>query len=173
MIIAEESNDAIYNANDLKNYRKKVEYYLKEHENELAIFKLKNNKQLTQQDLKTLETIMWQELGSQDDYKKEFGEIPVNKLVRKMVGLDRAVANDTFSEFLNSQHLNPKQIHFVKLIVDYVVANGLIDDNRILMEDPFRTVGSLAVLFKDNMNDAKSIMSKVAEIKNNAEIVAS
>ncbi|MBY6888456.1 DEAD/DEAH box helicase family protein, partial [Clostridium botulinum] len=37
MIINEESHGAMYNANDLKNYRKKVEYYLKEHENELAI----------------------------------------------------------------------------------------------------------------------------------------
>ncbi len=171
MIIAEESNSAMYNANDIKNYRKKVEYYLKEHENELAIFKLKNNKQLTEMDLKTLESILWQELGSYDDYKKEFGEIPVNKLVRKMVGLDRTVANSMFSEFLNSQNLNTRQIHFVKLIVDYVVANGFIDDNRVLMEDPFRTVGSLAVLFKDNMNDAKNIMSRVAEIKKNAEII--
>lgn len=41
------------------------------------------------------------------------------------------------------------------------------------MEDPFRTVGSLAVLFKDNMNDAKSIMGKVTEIKKNAEIIVS
>ncbi|OOM14658.1 DEAD/DEAH box helicase family protein [Clostridium saccharobutylicum] len=171
MIIAEESNDAIYNANDLKNYRKKVEYYLKQHDNELSIFKLKNNKQLTEQDLKTLEIIMWEELGTKEDYKKEFGEMPVNKLVRQMVGLDRTIANEMFSEFLNGQNLNSKQIHFVKLIIDYVVANGLIDDNRILMEDPFRTVGSLAVLFKDNMNDAKNIMSKVAEIKKNAEII--
>ena len=31
---------------------------------------------------------MWQELGTKDDYKKEFGEMPVNKLVRKIVGLD-------------------------------------------------------------------------------------
>lgn len=173
MIVAEESHEAIYNANDLKNYRKKVEYYLKEHEDELAIFKLKNNKQLTEHDLKTLETIMWQELGTQDDYKREFGEMPINKLVRKIVGLDRTVANEMFSEFLNSQHLNSKQIHFVKLIVDYVVTNGFIDDNRVLMEDPFRTVGSIAILFKDNMNDAKSIMSKVTEIKNNAEIIVS
>ncbi|MCS6132730.1 DUF4145 domain-containing protein [Clostridium botulinum] len=173
MIIAEESNSAMYNSNDLKNYRKKVEYYLKEHENELAIFKLKNNKQLTEMDLKTLESILWQELGSYEDYKKEFGEMPVNKLVRKMVGLDRTVANSMFSEFLNSQNLNTRQIHFVKLIVDYVVANGFIDDNRVLMEDPFRTVGSLAVLFKDNMNDAKNIMSRVAEIKKNAEIIIS
>lgn len=58
MIINEESHGAMYNVNDLKNYRKKVEYYLKEHENELAIYKLKNNKQLTKQDLETLESIM-------------------------------------------------------------------------------------------------------------------
>ncbi|MFT8341675.1 MAG: DEAD/DEAH box helicase family protein [Clostridium beijerinckii] len=171
MIIAEESNDAIYNANDLKNYRKKVEYYLKEHDNELAIFKLKNNKQLTEQDLKTLETIMWEELGTKEDYKKEFGEMPVNKLVRKMVGLDRTIANEMFSEFLNSQNLNTKQIHFVKLIIDYVVANGLIDDNRVLTEDPFRTVGSIGVLFKENMEQARGIMGKIAEIKKNAEVV--
>ncbi len=171
MIINEESHGAMYNANDLKNYRKKVEYYLKEHENELAIYKLKNNKQLTKQDLETLESIMWQELGTKADYEKEFGDMPVNKLVRKMVGLDRNIANELFSEFLNNENLNTKQIHFVKLIIDYVVKNGFIDDNRILTEDPFRTVGNLSALFKDNRNEVISIMSKVTEIKNNAEII--
>jgi type I restriction enzyme R subunit len=170
-VINEETHGAMYNINNLKNYRKKVEYYLIEHENEIAIYKLKNNKQLTKQDLKALETIMWSELGTQADYEKEFGEMPVNKLVRKIVGLDRTVANDIFSEFINNQTLNSKQIHFVKLIVDYVVKNGLIDDNRVLMEDPFRTVGNLSTLFKENLNDAKKIMNIVAEIKKNAEVV--
>ncbi|MBY6888455.1 DEAD/DEAH box helicase, partial [Clostridium botulinum] len=171
MIINEESHGAMYNANDLKNYRKKVEYYLKEHENELAIYKLKNNKQLTKQDLETLESIMWQELGTKADYEKEFGDMPVNKLVRKMVGLDRNIANELFSEFLNNENLNTKQIHFVKLIIDYVVKNGFIDDNKILKEDPFRAVGNLSDLFKDNRNEAISIMGKVDEIKTNAEII--
>lgn len=171
MVIKEESNTAIYNINNLKNYKKKVEYYLKEHENELCIYKLKNNKKLTKQDLKTLESIMWQELGTKEDYEKEFGDMPVNKLVRKIVGLDRNTANELFSGFLNNESLNTKQIHFVKLIIDYVVKNGLIDDNRVLMEDPFRTVGNLSTLFKDNRNDVKAIMNKVAEIKTNAEII--
>ncbi|MBN3376355.1 hypothetical protein CF087_21195, partial [Clostridium botulinum] len=139
--------------------------------NELAIYKLKNNKQLTKQDLETLESIMWQELGTKADYEKEFGDMPVNKLVRKMVGLDRNIANELFSEFLSNENLNTKQIHFVKLIIDYVVKNGFIDDNRILTEDPFRTVGNLSALFKDNRNEVISIMSKVTEIKNNAEII--
>ncbi|PRR79305.1 type I restriction enzyme EcoKI subunit R [Clostridium liquoris] len=171
MIIHEEYHGAMYNTNNLKNYKKKVEYYLKEHENQLAIFKLKNNKKLTKQDLETLESIMWKELGTKEDYEKEFGDMPVNKLVRKIVGLDRNAANELFSEFLNDKNLNTKQIHFVKLIIDYVVKNGLIEDNKILMEDPFRTVGNLSALFKDNMNDAKKIMGKVAEIKTNAEII--
>ncbi|KOR23779.1 hypothetical protein [Clostridium sp. L74] len=39
------------------------------------------------------------------------------------------------------------------------------------MEDPFRTVGNLSALFKDNRNEAISIMGKVAEIKTNAKII--
>ncbi|MCD3351836.1 DEAD/DEAH box helicase family protein [Clostridium botulinum] len=171
MIISEESNEAMYNTNDLRNYRKKVEYYLKEHENDLAIHKLKNNKRLTRQDLETLEYIMWQDLGTKDDYEKEFGDMPVNKLVRKMVGLDRNAANELFSEFLSNQSLDIKQINFVKLIIDYVVKNGFIEDNRVLIEEPFRTVGNISILFKDNINEAKRIMGKVAEIKINAEII--
>ena len=170
-VIKEESNGAMYNANNLKNYRKKVEYYLKEHENELAIYKLRNNKQLTKQDLKTLETIMWNDLGTQADYEKEFGKMPVTKLVRQLVGLDRTAANELFSQFLNNQSLNFKQIHFVKLIIDYVVKNGLIDDNKILQQEPFRNVGSIVELFKDNMNDARNIMGIIADIKKNAEVI--
>lgn len=77
-----------------------MEFYLKDHENKLSIYKLKNNKQLTKQDLETLESIMWSELGTQADYEKEFGNMPVNKLVRKLLDWIGSVANQLFSEFL-------------------------------------------------------------------------
>ncbi|MDX5687179.1 DEAD/DEAH box helicase family protein, partial [Clostridioides difficile] len=139
MIVAEDRNDSVYNANNLKNYKKKVEYYLNSHKDELAIFKLRNNKKITKQDVETLEEILLKQLGNCDDYKKEFGDTPVSQLVRRLVGLDREAANEAFSEFLNNKSFNTKQIHFVKLIVDYVVKNGFIEDNKVLMEDPFRT----------------------------------
>jgi type I restriction enzyme, R subunit len=171
LIVREDSGGAFYNSNDLKDYRKKVEFYLKDHRDELAIFKLRNNKKLTKHDLKTLEDLMWKELGTPADYQKEFGNMPVNKLVRKIVGLDRKATNEAFSEFLNNKRLNTRQSHFVNLIVDYVVANGFIDDNRVLQEDPFRAVGSIIELFKENMDDARKLMGIVAEIKVNAEQV--
>ena len=167
-IISEEKNDSIYNANDLKNYRKKVEHYLNEHKDELSIYKLRNNKKLTKQDIENLEDILFSKLGSPSDYQKEFGDTPVTKLVRKIVGLDRLAANEAFSELLNNENLNTHQIHFIKLIVDYVVKNGMIDDNRVLTEDPFRSVGNIVELFGDNIDARTKLLNTIKEIKENA-----
>lgn len=168
LIVAEESHDSIYNINDLKNYRKKVEHYLNENKDEIAIFKLRNNKKLTKQDMKTLEKVLFNDLGTYSDYEKEFGDTPVSILVRKLVGMDIQAANEAFSEFLNNEKLNSKQIHFVKLIVDYVVKNGLIEDNKILMEDPFRSVGSIIELFDTDIEERNKLIKTIKEIKNNA-----
>ncbi|WP_283690489.1 DEAD/DEAH box helicase family protein [Clostridium perfringens] len=167
MIISEESNGSMYNVNDLKSYRKKVEFYLKEHQNDLAIYKLRNNKPLTEEDIKTLENVLFNELGSKSDYEKEYKETPVKVLVRKILGMDRKAANEAFSEFLNNQNLNSKQIHFVKLIVDYIVKNGFIEDNRVLMEDPFRSVGSIIELFENNVTERNNLIKRINEIREN------
>ena len=168
LIIAEEKNDSMYNVNDLKNYRKKVEHYLSEHKDEMVIYKLRNNKKLSKEDIKHLENIMFTELGSQSDYEKEFGDTPVTKLVRNIVGLDIEAANEAFSEFLNNENLNSNQIHFIRLIVDYIVKNGMIDDNKVLTEDPFRNVGNIIELFENNIDMIGKLLNKIKEIKNNA-----
>lgn len=66
MTVAE--NASMLNVNDLKSYRKKVEHYLKENQNadNLAIYKLRNNKPLTKLDVEYLERVLWQELGSKE-----------------------------------------------------------------------------------------------------------
>ncbi len=171
-IIDSKEGEPIYGGNDLKNYRKKVEFYLKEHSDKLSVYKLRNNKKLSESDLKELERILWTELGSKDDYVKEYGETPIGRLVRQIVGVDRAAVNEAFSEFLTEERLNLNQMRFVNLIVDYIVANGNIDDNKVLMGEPFKSVGSITSLFKDNMGTAKQIMDVVAQIKRNSEEIA-
>ncbi|CUQ12485.1 DEAD/DEAH box helicase family protein [Clostridium baratii] len=167
MIIAEETNTSMYNVNDLKNYKKKVEHYLKEHQDELVIYKIRNNKKITKEDLKNLENIMFNELGTKSDYEREFKDTPVAKLVRKITGLDRNAALEEFSEFLNNESLNSSQIHFIKLIVDYIVKNGMIEDKRILTEDPFRTVGTIIELFGDDIEVRGKLLKKIDEINKN------
>ena len=164
--------EPIYDSGDLKNYRKKVEFYLKEHSSNLSVYKLRNNKRLSESDLKALEKVLWEELGSKSDYEKEYGNTPIGRLVRKIVGVDRQAVNEAFSEFLSEERMNVNQIRFVRLIVDYIVANGNIEDNKVLMEEPFRSVGSITTLFKEDMEMAKGIMDIVADIRRNSEEIA-
>nr|WP_026679820.1 DEAD/DEAH box helicase family protein [Priestia megaterium] len=158
----------IYGANNLQNYRKRVNQYLKEHQDQVAIFKLRNNKPLTEKDVQLLEEILWEELGTKEEYEKEFGDTPITRLVRQIVGLDRQAANEAFSEFLAEQRLNSSQIKFVKLIMDYVIKNGYLE-KRVLQEDPFRSLGSISELFQDNIDDARKIIHIIDQINNNSE----
>lgn len=172
VIIDYVEGESLSSSQKLNNYKKKVEFYLKQHLDNLAVYKLRNNKKLTPEDLNTLESVLWKELGTKEDYVKEYGETPIGSLVRKIVGVDRQAVNEAFSEFLTEERLNINQIRFVNLIVDYIVANGNIENNSVLMQEPFRSAGSITVLFKDNLDVAKKIMATVEEIKSNSIDIA-
>lgn len=61
---------------------------------------------------------------------------------------------------------------FVRLIIDYIVVNGNIDDNKVLMGELFKSVGSITTLFKNDLGTAKQIMDVVDQIKKNSEETA-
>ena len=175
LIVAEERKDEMSSGamvNNLKNYKKKVEHYLNEHKDELAIYKLRNNKKLTKTDIDTLEEILFNQLGTVDDYRKEYGDTPITHLVKKIVGMDRATVNEIFSKFLNEQSFNTKQINFVKLIIEYIVKNGFIEDNKILMHEPFRNVGSIVELFQDKLDERAELIKIINQIRDNSSDVS-
>ena len=68
-----------------ESYKKKVERYLKEHQDNIAVHKLRTNKRLTSVDLRELERVLWEELGTHEDYRNLYGECPVGLMVRKTV----------------------------------------------------------------------------------------
>lgn len=169
-VIEYQENTPIEMGNRLENYRKKVEFYLKEHQDNMAVRKLRNNQPLQKSDMQELEKILWQELGSKEDYTKEYGDTPVGILVRKITGMDQQAANEAFNEFLNEEKLNADQIRFVRLIVDYISVNGMIEDRRVMMDEPFRSVGSIGQIFENDMDIAMKIMTVIDQIKQNAEV---
>ncbi len=171
-IIDRKEGEPIYVVDQLENYRKKVEAYLKSNEATMAVYKLRNNKQLTKTDMDELERILWTELGSKDDYVKEYGDKPLGHLVRKIVGVDRAAVNEAFSQFLSDEKLNTKQIRFVNLIIDYISANGNIEDRKELTKEPFKSVGSITDIFIDKKGTALDILDMIDRIKENSETIA-
>lgn len=150
-------------SNDFRSYRKKVDSYLKDHGNDTSVYKLRYNKELTKKDIQHLEKILWKELGTEDEYRKEFGDEPLVQLVAGLVGMDRNTANELFSGFLSDNTLNGNQMEFVNMVVDHVVANGFLDKSS-LNNDPFDRYGDLATLFDGKIDRVKGIVSLIDKI---------
>ena len=134
---------------DLKNYKAKAEYYVREHQDNGAITKLKSNIPLTHEDIEELERILWSEVGTKQEYRAEYGEKPLGEFVREIVGLDMNAAKAAFSEFLDGTNLDTRQIYFVNQIVEYIVQNGMMKDLSVLRDAPFTDYGSIVEVFAD------------------------
>ena len=142
-------NDSELENDDLKNYKAKAEFCIMQHINDEAIKKIKTNQPLDQDDLESLEHILWNEAGTKEDYRHEYGEKPLGAFVRSIVGLDMNVAKKAFSDFLDGKRMNSRQIYFVNQIVEYIVHNGMMTDFAVLQESPFTDQGSVVDIFDD------------------------
>ena len=152
---------------DLKNYKAKAEFYVRQHADHLVIAKLKKNVPLTETDVKALEQILWNEVGTQAEYEAEYGKKPLGEFVREIVGLDMNAAKEAFAEFLNDSTLDSRQIYFVNQIVEYIVHNGLLKDMSVLQETPFTDQGSVVEIFTD-LTVWQGIRSVIKQINENA-----
>ena len=134
---------------DLKNYKMRAEFYIRQNQDNAVIAKLKTNKPLTNEDVKVLERILWSELGTKQDYESEYGSKPLGEFVREIVGLDMNAAKEAFAAYLKDTSLDSRQIYFVNQIVEYIVHNGLMKDLSVLQDAPFTDNGSIVEVFTD------------------------
>jgi len=148
-LLAMEWRESELDNDDLVQYKKKVNYYILQNQKLPVIAKLKSNMPLTESDVKELETILWHDLGTKEQYSSQYGATPLGELVRSIVGLDHRAANEAFSGFLNNAGLDSRQMYFVRQIVNYIVKNGLMKDLSVLQESPFTDQGSISELFDD------------------------
>lgn len=168
-LLSTEWKDAELDSEELKNYKAKAEFYIRQHQDNIAIAKLKTNKPLTSTDVQTLESILWSEVGTKEEYLNEYGEKPLGELVREIVGLDMNTAKEAFAEFLNDSLLDSRQIYFVNQIVEYIVRNGMMKDLSVLREAPFTDQGSVVEIFAD-MSMWNGIRKVIDQINENATV---
>ena len=148
-ILSMEWNESELEGDDLKNYKAKAEFYVRQHQDEAVIAKLKGNVPLIHDDIFALEKILWSEVGTKEDYEAEIGSKPLGEFVREIVGLDMKAAKEAFAEYLNDATLDSRQIYFVNQIVEYIIHNGLMKDLSVLQESPFTDKGSVVEVFTD------------------------
>lgn len=155
----------------IKDYKLKFESYIKEHINERAIKKIRENEILDNYDLKQLSKIVNDTLGSDEEFKKKYGDENLITLIRGLVGLDMNVAKKLFSKYLDENKYNSKQIYFINQIIEYIVENGLMRSFEVLKSAPFTNYGSISELY-ENTGDFYEIKKIIDDINEKANLAA-
>lgn len=169
-ILEQREGDPLESAYDFEDYRAKVNRYVNENSDTLAIYKLTHNIPLSVGDYQELERVLTSELGSKDDYQREFGDTPFGLLIRRIAKLDHEAAMQAFSTFINDQSLNPKQISFVHKIINHIEQNGYIESVAVLMRPPFDKPLSFTKLFDPKTQEA--LVKAINQVKENAIAVS-
>ncbi|MGP1994073.1 DEAD/DEAH box helicase family protein [Zobellia laminariae] len=148
----------------LKSYKDRVEAFIRKNKSHLVIDKLHKNIPITPKELELLETFLFNdELGTKEEYENEFGNQPLGKFIRSVVGLDIEVVNKLFADFIADKNLKPVQITFIQTLINYLNTNGTLDKG-LLTQPPFNESSDDGIigLFDDyNVRQIVSIIDTV------------
>lgn len=154
---------------NFERFRAKAAAYLREHEDHVALQRLRRNKQLTPDDLASLEEMLLASgAGPKADIQWAAEESNgLGLFIRSLVGLDRAAAAEAFGDYLDGSKFNVDQIRFVDLIIDELTANGVMEPGR-LFEPPYTDHAPTGpdMFFPDAQVD--EIVSILRAVKGNA-----
>jgi type I restriction enzyme R subunit len=159
-----------FSFNDLDAYKRKVEQYLKEQSNNITIHKLRNNVPITKGELETLDRMLFEQgsIGTKSEFTKAYGEQPLGKFIRSIVGLDLQAAKLAFAEILINQTLNAKQIRFMDTIINFLNVKGIIEPS-MLFESPFTDINSSGIIGVFDTEISSKIIELIEEINQKAE----
>ena len=164
-VLERREGEALEAGYDFDDYRAKVNQYINEHGDIPVIYKLTHNVPLTREDYAALERVLTVELGSAEDYRREFGETPFGLLVRSIAKMDHAAAMEAFSNFINDQSLNDAQIAFVSKVISYIEQNGYMEAED-LRRPPFDKPKGFARLF--DAKTGRALISAINAVRDNA-----
>lgn len=151
------------------NYKQKVEKYIRENSYHLTIQKLRKNLKLNSAELEELEKMVFidSKIGTKDDFVKNFGDQPLGRFVRSILGLEEDAVQQAFSEFIDNSNLRADQIQFIRTIVNHFKINGILELHQ-LVEPQFMEINDQGIFGLFNNDDQDRIIRIVEEVNNNA-----
>ena len=164
-----EEQDVIPEYSKLQSYKDRVESYVRKNSHHLVIQKLKTNKPITETELESLETILFdgETVGSKEDYTKNYGEKPLGEFVRSIIGLDTNAAQEAFAEFISAGDLRADQMTFINSIISYLTNNGTIDKG-MLFQPPFTNIHDQGLLGVFKEANATKVINLLDRLNRNA-----
>lgn len=133
----------------LADYRKKMEKFIRENPDNDSVSKIKHNFKVSKQDIAELAKIA---LGEDSNDLEEIlsNEQELVRFIRQTVGLDKITVQKRFSKFLDNKQFTADQINFVRMIIDNIARNGILEPED-LYENPFTNIhfGGIDGLFEE------------------------
>jgi type I restriction enzyme R subunit len=124
-------------------FEAKVRTYLRSHEDQIAVQKLRRSRQITTLDLRWFENAFVEfGFGTHQDIELVATEHDgLGLYLRSLTGLDREAASAALDRFQRGTNVNASQLHFLNMLTDVLAKNGIVDVGQ-LYEAPFTALAS-------------------------------
>ena len=162
----------VVGGNSLELYKKRMTEYIQKNRHHITIHKLRTNQPISKTELQELERMLFEqgEIGTNDQFVKAYGEQPLGKFIRSIVGLDQEAVNAAFGKFINKPSLNASQIRFLNLVIQYLSTNGALETEK-LFEPPFTEIADSGVLGVFSQQEAKEVVDLIDNVNRKAVAV--
>lgn len=153
---------------DPERIRDKILAFLRKHENDPVLIKLRFNEPLNATDLAALEAIFVAEGSTPEEisFAKETSQ-GLGLFVRSLIGLDRGAAKAALASFMNGKPLTANRIEFTNLLINHLAQRGWIDPGQ-LFSSPFTDLHPHGIdgLFDDT--STVTLLSALKAVRGNA-----
>lgn len=111
-----------------ERFKEKARAFLRNHEDNPAVHKLRMNLPLSEQDFDSLTLLLREPAQNDPDILIQIKQAGVGLFVRSLIGLEKQVAQAELAKAINKLNLTPNQIQFVEMIIDHLSAHGYVND---------------------------------------------
>ncbi len=130
---------ALAGLRDKKRFKARARAYLTDHNDHVAVQKLRRNRQITSMDVQYFESVFLGEgFATSDDIAEakaaHGGELGL--FLRSLTGLEEQAARDAFDAFQSGRTLTANQLDFLDLLVKVIATNGIVEVGS-LYDPPF------------------------------------
>ncbi|WP_448950227.1 DEAD/DEAH box helicase family protein [Labrys neptuniae] len=154
---------------DFARFKKKARHFLREHEDHIAIAKLRHGKPLTPVDIEELQAMLLTAGVGDAKHLEKAIEIShgFGAFVRSLVGLDRAAVAEVFSGFISQSAATADQIEFIEMVIDHLTEKGVMDPG-LLYDSPFTDIAPQGPQQVFDMERTKQLVEAIKGLNTSA-----
>ncbi|MBY5673592.1 DEAD/DEAH box helicase family protein [Rhizobium leguminosarum] len=154
---------------DFARFKRKARHFLRDHEDHIAIAKLRHGRPLTPTDIEELQAMLLTAGIGDAKHLEKATEIAYGfgAFVRSLVGLDRAAVAEAFSGFVADSCVTADQIEFIDMVIEHLTEKGAMDPG-LLYESPFIDVAPEGPQQVFDFEKTKKLVEVIRELNESA-----